>query len=175
MATRKMPPLELARQYVAYEPTTGIFTFLLTRPGKGGKAGERAGSKTRYGYRMISVKGFACFEHRLAWLFGHGELPPDDMTIDHINGVRDDNRLSNLRLATMRQNSQNARPKGKSSAYKGVSYDTRTGKWVSTIRVEGRHTFLGYHASEIDAARAYDAAASRYFGAFARLNTQEAA
>lgn len=89
--------------------------------------------------------------------------------IDHKNGNGLDNRRCNLRIVTVLQNSRNRKP-NKNRRYKGVGYDSRNGKWRARIRVNYRHLFLGYFLSEKEAARAYNRAALKYHGKFARLN-----
>jgi hypothetical protein len=96
---------------------------------------------------------------------------------DHINGDGLDNRRENIRKCDTRQNNQNSRKpiSGKTSIYKGVSYDKASRKYYACIRVDGKSKRLGLYSSEIDAAKAYDAAAKKYFGEFARLNFKKEA
>jgi hypothetical protein len=97
---------------------------------------------------------------------------PDNLFVDHINLNGLDNRKANLRLATKTQNSQNV-PKTRrktSSKYKGVSYQTRDRVWRAKIKIKRRDKHLGSFKNEIDAAKAYDRAARKYFGEFARPN-----
>jgi hypothetical protein len=98
------------------------------------------------------------------------EPEPGEM-IDHKNGNGLDNRRLNLRLATRAQNGMNRAPnRNATSRYKGVSWDNQKGEWFACIRVEGKRIRLGFHACEIEAARAYDEAARHYFREFARPN-----
>jgi hypothetical protein len=96
--------------------------------------------------------------------------PPPGMVWDHANGNPLDNRRSNLRAATPRQNNQNRR-KGRTrsgSRFKGAR--RKRGRWAAFIKVDGREIQLGtFHDSE-RAARAYDEAARLYFGEFACVN-----
>lgn len=94
----------------------------------------------------------------------------NDVGIDHRNGDRLDNRRDNLRLATAQQNMRNQRPRGGSSRFKGVHWNRRSGKWQASLSVDYRYVYLGLFTDEAEAARAYDAAAIRLFGEFARLN-----
>ncbi|MDB5822194.1 MAG: hypothetical protein JWR21_898 [Herminiimonas sp.] len=95
----------------------------------------------------------------------------DGMVRDHINRDRLDNRKANLRPATMLQNSHNASlRKDNQSGFKGVYWNKQYGRWKAQIRHEKKRVFLGYHDSLIAAAKAYDRAASEFFGAFASLN-----
>jgi len=91
--------------------------------------------------------------------------------IDHINHDGLDNRRSNLRIATATQNAQNSRKrKGTSSKYKGVYWDKQMSSYRARITVEGKHEHLGLFKDEEAAARAYDAAATIYFGERSLLN-----
>lgn len=92
--------------------------------------------------------------------------------IDHINGIKTDNRLSNLRRASAKQNSYNARKTTNetSSRYKGVTFDKAKNKWRAQIMSHGKNNFLGHFKSEKAAARAYDEAAIAFFKEFANLN-----
>jgi hypothetical protein len=99
---------------------------------------------------------------------------PKGLLVDHrnLNGL--DNRRSNLRLATHGENNQNKRKrKGASSRYIGVSFEKRIKKWSARIMYKGKAIWLGNFKNEIDAALAYDKAARKYYGEFARLNFPE--
>jgi hypothetical protein len=92
---------------------------------------------------------------------------------DHANGNGLDNRRCNLRACSRSQNAKNQRPRNrpdKTSHFKGVGWYKPYGKWRAKIMVDYRTIHLGYFASEEDAARAYDEAARKYHGQFARLN-----
>jgi hypothetical protein len=100
---------------------------------------------------------------------------PAGLLVDHRNNNTLDNRRANLRLATHSQNTQN---RGKwrikaSSQFVGVSFDKENELWRAYIRYQEKRIHLGRFDSEIDAARAYDEAAKKYFGEFAHLNLPE--
>lgn len=89
---------------------------------------------------------------------------------DHINGDRLDNRRSNLRIVTHRQNMMNVRPRS-ANGYKGVSHSPSTkNKWRAYINPNRKQINLGYYATPEEAAKAYDEAAIKYFGEYAYLN-----
>jgi hypothetical protein len=94
---------------------------------------------------------------------------PSGACVDHINHDGLDNRRANIRLATTTQNAANMRARGR-SAYKGVAWRSDRGYWRAQIKMNGKNTNLGGFATEIEAARAYDAAARVVFGEFACLN-----
>lgn len=89
--------------------------------------------------------------------------------VDHINGDPLDNRVANLRFVSPAQSAWNRGPLGGNRRFKGVCLHA-CGKWQAAIRTNGRGTYLGLYDSEEQAARAYDRAAARMHGAFARLN-----
>jgi hypothetical protein len=95
---------------------------------------------------------------------------PVGLHVDHANGCTLDNRRSNLRLCTPRENSRNQTRKaaGRSSRFKGVSH--HEGRWRAVITVDRALVWLGRFATELEAAHAYDAAAVKHFGEFAAPN-----
>src|SRR5579864_3559439 len=101
--------LTLTRLYevLDYRPETGLFIWKINT-GKRRMAGKQAGCKMVRGYHTLSIDRIQYTAHRVAWFYMTGDWPPDD--IDHINGVRTDNRFCNLRLATKRDNSFNKGP-----------------------------------------------------------------
>jgi len=130
------------------------------------KVGDRAGTNDKFGYRQIGIKGKIYREHRLVWLYHCGKWP--EKFIDHINGIKWDNRIENLREAGYHENNRN-RPAQKDQRFKGV-IKTPTGKYAVSIRVEGKQKYIGAFLDEITAAEAYDKAAREYFGEFAYTN-----
>jgi len=140
-------------QLLHYDAHTGEFRW---RDQSGGcsRNGGVAGSLDRYGYRQISVRGRGIYAHRLAWFFYTGDWPT--FQIDHINGVRDDNRIANLRPATCSENQQNvAKRAGATSKLMGVTWHKGAKKWHSKIQSEGKQFSLGYYDTEEAAHSAY--------------------
>jgi len=131
-------------------------------------AGRQAGSPAFGGYRSISVDGIRYSAHRLAWLHVHGEHPAGE--IDHVNGDRSDDRIANLRPCSRRENAWNTRGRS-ASGFKGVyRAENCTPKWHAKISVKGETLHLGSFDTKEEAAAAYDAAARRHHGEFARTN-----
>jgi hypothetical protein len=160
-----MVDLEGIEDHLRYDPETGLFHWLAR--GKGRRLDLLAGTLDYYGYTIVRYKGKPCPAHRLAFYYETGKMPKD--SVDHINGVRDDNRWLNLREATHIQNMRNMRAKLGYSKYKSV---TKNGSgWRARIasKVSDRKT-LGTYLCEKEAALAYNYAALEHFGSFARLN-----
>lgn len=119
------------------------------------KVYKNIGSQAGAGYRHTRVNGTHKLLHRIIWEHVNGPIP-EGMYIDHINGVKDDNRISNLRLVTPMQNAQN-RP-----TTKGVSWCKRTQKWLAQIGHNGKRINLGRFENLEDAQAAYAEAAAKY-------------
>lgn len=157
---------EKLRQILAYDAQSGIFTWRATIA-RHVKAGALAGFRQKTGYMVIKIAGRSYRAHRLAWLYVHGTTPPK--AVDHINGRRDDNRISNLRLATPTENQHNKSYYGSRSGFKGVRVRP-DGTYEAYIQPGGAFRHLGNFADARSAARAYDKAACDLFGAFAKVN-----
>jgi hypothetical protein len=96
---------------------------------------------------------------------------PEGKQVDHINGNPLDNRRANLRICENAQNNRNkGLTKASTSGYKGVSFSKQIGKWRAYIVTNYRQTSLGLFDNPLDAAKAYNVAALKYHGEFARLN-----
>ncbi len=156
---RSQKPLTIHRlkELYRYDQSSGLLEVLKTYRGCKNPAGALiAGGETAYGYRTLTIDGYRYLVHRLAWLYVYGRWPAHD--IDHINGVRGDNRISNLREATRTQNLQNerkARRSNKSTGMLGASWDDRHKKYRAQIRLNGRKKHLGYFSKAEEAHAAY--------------------
>jgi hypothetical protein len=146
--------IERLRHVLSYEPETGLFTWRRPR-GRGIKEGDVAGSvDPGRGYRRIKVDYRIYLAHRLAWFYVHSEWPT--VCLDHANGVCDDNRLTNLRPATMSENQQNRRTPGtNTSGFIGASFNKQRGNWTAQISVNGKRHRLGSFRTPEEAHQAY--------------------
>lgn len=146
-----------------YDPNTGIFRWSSNAHDR--VKNKQAGTQNGNGYIRIALAGKRYYAHRLAWLKFYGEMP--DGEIDHINGIGNDNRIANLRLA---QRSENAANQGKRSSnttgFKGVSWSLSRKKFVAQITVNKKNKFLGHFSNPSDAHAAYTRAAKEFFGEF---------
>lgn len=146
----------LLKQLLKYDPETGVFTWI-NDMGRRVKAGKEAGCLHHKGYVQIRINGKSYLAHRLAWLYVYGEWP--EYGIDHINGFKTENHISNLRQADQSQNSQNLKRSRGSSGFLGVSIDIdRKNRWKASIKLNGKTTHLGWFKSPEQAHEAYVAA-----------------
>jgi hypothetical protein len=131
-------------------------------------SGKIAGTPDKYGYVVVNFGGRQVKAHRLIWEMHNGAIPKG-MHIDHINGVKNDNRISNLRLATMSQNLCNrTKTKLNVSGFKGVSWSNDVGRWRASIVHQKKCSFLGHFDTAEEAFEAYCTAAIRIHGQYAR-------
>ncbi len=142
---------ERLKEVLNYNPTTGI--FIQKKKRQGVCVGNEAGYLGSNGYRYISIDGKNYRSHRLVWLFIEGYLPENE--IDHLNGKRNDNRLSNLREASRRCNAQNCKIYlTNTSGFPGVSWSKRYKNWQAKIMINNKHYYLGSYDTALDAALA---------------------
>lgn len=124
----------------------------------------------RYWYAYRKMSGRDVYMHRT--ILG----AKDAEETDHINRDGLDNRRLNLRIATPKQNQANkSKQSGTSSKYKGVCWDKKNNKWITSISINNHTVFIGRFRTEEEAAHAYDAKAKELFGVFANLNFPEEA
>jgi hypothetical protein len=145
------------KDHLSYDPKTGIFTRVKNTARY--KAGSILGTKHSTGYVVIRIEDKLYKAHRLAWLYVYGQFP--ELRIDHINRDGLDNRLSNLRLATSKENSEN-RSVGRNnkSGHPGVDWSKKLKKWRARITVNYKGIHLGYFLNIEDAINAYKESAA---------------
>jgi hypothetical protein len=150
---------ERLKEVLHYEEDNGKFTWKIRKGWV--KPGYVAGSVNSCGYIHIWIDGKQYKASRLAWLYVYGVFP--DVYVDHINCIRTDDRISNLRLASAKENAQNKKltPQNKSGII-GVSWHKRTSSWTAQIMVDGKKIYLGIYKKIEDAAAARAAAKEKY-------------
>lgn len=149
-----------AMEMLSYDPVSGGFTWRCS-PSHNAPVGSCAGCLSPTGYRIIRFKDVGgVHAHRLAWLIFHGAWPEDQ--IDHINGIKDDNRIANLRDVSPAKNQQNRRDALPNNRLGVLGVSPRKGKYRARITVQGRVLELGKFGTLEQARDAYLAAKARY-------------
>jgi hypothetical protein len=138
----------LVRTLFDHIPTGELVSRVKTNKRWG--AGRVVGTKANDGYVYIRIDGRIRLAHRLIWLYHYGYLP--EQTIDHINRVRHDNRLENLREASYQCNLKNGTPRSSISGIKGVCWDSIRNRWFAQIAINSKKKNLGRHTSLLEAA-----------------------
>lgn len=158
---------EQLKAHFIYEQDTGFFIRKFSH-GRF-KAGDLAGGINGSGYVNLWLNKKLYGAHRLAFLYMMGEFP--HLMVDHINGVRHDNRWGNLRLVDFKTNGQNRRTNCTTkSGLKGAYKNSKGDKYNSVITVRGKRITLGssFQTAQ-EAHEAYCQAAEKYFGDHARF------
>ena len=158
---KKYPTIDRLRQMFCYDPDGGDIFWI--EKGKGKIKKQAAGTTELSGYRGILIDGKRIRSHRIAWALFYGEWPEDQ--IDHVNGVKSDNRIANLRKASNSQNGKNLSiKKNNTSGYPGVSFDKANNKWRAMIKVNYKSIHLGRFTELSDAIAAKKDAEIKYYG-----------
>lgn len=145
-------------ELLSYNSRTGILKWKIARS-RWHVPGSVAGHLTYWGYSTIMVDGKSYYAHRLAWLLHTGKWPKNQ--IDHINRVRDDNRIENLREATKSQNQINSGMyRNNKSGYRGVHFSKAANKWVAEIKRDGVIRHLGVFVTAKEASNKFMEAAN---------------
>ena len=141
------------RELLHYDPETGVFTWRVTASYRRIAGSVAGGQKTSKGYLRVGIDREVYMAHRLVWFHVHGRWPSSD--VDHINGVRSDNRLSNLRDVSRSVNLQNRRASSKPGRLLGTAWVESRQCWHANIKKNGQVKFLGAFQTEGDAHEAY--------------------
>ena len=159
----KILPLEQLRELFSYDPESGHLYWIA--PGKGKIKKKPAGTVVRAGYIGVMIDGKRHYVHRIAWALHHGSHPADQL--DHINGIKTDNRIVNLREATNAQNGKNlSLKKTNKSGYPGVHF--KSNAWAACIKVNHKNIYLGRFANKEDAVIARQQAEQKFYGEWKR-------
>jgi len=146
MSIKQLPPLAYLNERLSYDQATGLLKWKHFKGAK--RIGQEAGGYDNKGYKRVKINDVNYFSHRLAYYMHHGVEPS---VIDHINGVRDDNRASNLRSVAHLDNMINQKkPRNNKSGVVGVRLNKKNKTWVATLGT----VYLGSFTNKIDAQEA---------------------
>ena len=165
MRHNPLPPLEELKEFLDYNPDTGLITWI--KPRQKVKVGNVAGRTVSDGYIQIIFKHRCYLAHRLAYYMYHG-VDPLEKLVDHIDGDQSNNKIKNLRLASNAQNCSNRvnLNSNNNSGVIGVCWDKIVKKWRAHIMINGKQKYLGYFINKEDAIKARKEAEIKYFGEF---------
>jgi hypothetical protein len=149
---------QYVRSILSYNQRTGIFKWKINR--RTANRWDVAGWKELSGYWSICINNKAYLAHRLAWLYMTGEWPSND--IDHINGIKDDNRWRNLRQVTKSVNLQNQYSSQKGSAVPYLGVSIHGSKYRARIQLNNKHIILGSFSTPEEAHQEYLKAKRQY-------------
>jgi hypothetical protein len=159
--------IDLYNHLFSLDPTTGKLTRRVYRA-HNARAGDVVGTEDGKGYLHVSINRMFVRVHRIVFAMHYGLEP---VAIDHVNRNKQDNRPENLRPATQSENAGNTWGFAhNTSGIKGVSRNTRSGMWHAQIKINGKQTYLGRYATKEQAQVAYNEAATKHFGEFARCS-----
>jgi hypothetical protein len=130
------------------------------------KVGDIAGNyDKKLGYNRVSINGKSYLLHRIVFLYHYGYMPK---ILDHINGIKTDNRIENLRPASQEENSRNrCKNNNNASGYKNVSWHNQHKKWAVTMHLNGKKKHFGYFEDIELADLVAQEARVKYHGQFA--------
>lgn len=158
--------IEKVKQCVSYDSKTG--NFIRIKDATINKKGDLATSKQPDGYLLLPIGKSQYLAHRIAWLYQYGVMPSG--FIDHINGIRDDNRIDNLRVVSPCENTWNTKKHlDNKSGYKGVYYHKLNNTWRASIMAKGKKYHIGLFKTPELAYEAYCTFAKKLFGEYARV------
>jgi len=131
-----------------YNPITGVFTRLISTSSRAKKGYVLGIKNTKNQYLNVRIKNKTYLLHRLAWLYSKGYLP---IQIDHINGIKNDNRLCNLRSVNNAENQRNKPiPSSNTSGCVGV-YKSRWNTWIVRVKINRKQKYFGSYKNKKEA------------------------
>lgn len=141
--------IEEIQRHILYNAESGLFTWIKPH---GSRIPGKVGETDKDGYLIIYFKGKRIKAHRLAWFLTYGELPKQ--ILDHIDGNKCNNRISNLRISTNRLNQIN-RKIHRDGHLAGTTFSKRGKKWVAQIQINSLKKTLGKFDTQLEAHEAY--------------------
>lgn len=156
----KLPSQEEIMDALNYDKDTGVLTW---KKRQRVKEGAPAGTKTNNnGYIRLAINGKQYSAHRVAWVYHYGSID-ENMQVDHINGIRNDNRICNLRLVSHKENHKNKKlTRINKAGFNGVRFNEKKKSYVASIKVDGNMKYLGSFKKIEDAISARKKANSMY-------------
>lgn len=142
---------ERLKQLLHYEPESGVFTWRVKKCRA--EAGSVAGTPHNAGYTTLKIDGVKYLRHRCVWLYEYGRWPVEE--IDHMDGNRGNDRLSNLRECTSSENKQNLAERTRRKAGTLLGAILTRGRWKAQIRSQGVVHCIGHYDTEDQAHHAY--------------------
>ena len=150
---QKIMSQEYLKELITYDPDSGEVRWKVKKSGNT-KIGDIVGRTKTDGYRGVTIDRKEYCLHRIIWMFVYGYFP--SVVLDHINGVKGDNRLCNLREATFSQNNQNrGMMSNNTSGYRGVCWIKSNRKWRASISIKGKPKHIGLYSTKEEAFEAY--------------------
>lgn len=179
----EIPPVEYLKECFLYDHVTGVLHWR-KRPKHHFRCShdmnvwntihdqKPVGNLCSYGYMVSSLNGRKYRNHRLIYTMIVGSIP-DNLDIDHINGVRNDNRIENLRIATKSQNSSNIKLRtNNTSGTTGVWWVPKYNRWSCYITHKKKKVYIGHFKTIELAAQARVEAERRYHGEFSSIRSR---
>lgn len=161
LQSRKLSQTRL-KELLSYNKRSGVFVWIKSNSNRR-LPKSIAGNKSPNGYIKIKIDGKTYLAHRLVWIYIYGEIA-EYMQIDHINGIKDDNKIKNLRCVTSAENQQNIKKanSNNTSGFLGVTKNKHGSTFQSEIRVFGKRIYLGNFSTADEAYLAYIDAKRKY-------------
>lgn len=161
---------EILKEHFRYDPETGHFFWAKQNKWNHKDLINPISCQDRYGYVVVGSVLSGKFKnyrvHRLIWIYVHGQIKHE---IDHINGVRNDNRLCNLREVTHQQNMMNKTRQKSKSGFRGIyKAKGKADSWVAEITHKGVKHYLGVYKTPEEANLVYERKRLELFKEFAR-------
>jgi hypothetical protein len=154
MKAKELPPVELLKELFDYDPLTGLLRWK-KRTAQRIKVGAVAGCRSTGGYVTIAINGRKYQAHRICWAIYYNEQLTPDEEIDHIYGITDDNRISELRKSNRQDQGYNTKQyKNNTSGHRGVFWNTKRPAWVAYVTINYKQVVLGRFKTKEEAIEA---------------------
>lgn len=140
------------KEYIKYDETSPTCLSVIKTYHRNHKVGDPVGSVGSDGYYVFTFKSRQYRNNRVVWLLVHGEEPPKNLVVDHIDRDPKNNLIDNLRLLTHAENHQNTNPpKNNKSGHKGLFWQEERGRWLVYRTLDGKRHHIGRYLEKEDA------------------------